>query len=72
VFNSKSEFNDYVTLFEDTGWKHVYGTFYSGSQYFCQQQNSHLRFLTILVFSVLSIVYGIWAVKAKKSYNKSM
>ncbi|GAA0720320.1 DUF2812 domain-containing protein [Clostridium malenominatum] len=34
VFNNKSDFQDYVTLFEDAGWKHVYGTRYSGSQYF--------------------------------------
>lgn len=34
IFNKKSNFLDYVSLFEDAGWKHVYGNRYSGNQYF--------------------------------------
>jgi hypothetical protein len=34
VFTRKSDFNDYIAMFEDAGWKHVYGTTYSGNQYF--------------------------------------
>lgn len=34
VFNHFSDFQDYCTLFEDSGWKHVWGTKNSGSQYF--------------------------------------
>ena len=146
LFKSKSEFHDYVTLFEDAGWKHVYGTIYSGSQYFLPVSKhasddifsdkeskarrherlsqvcllnfalmllyflivlisidfklENLFFLTpglwemegakfwsafwfefpfmlwrvvpIIVLLILGIVYGIWAIKAKKLYNKLM
>lgn len=34
VFKKKDDFDDYVSLFEDAGWMHVYGTYQSGSQYF--------------------------------------
>lgn len=34
MFMSRREFNSYVSLFEDAGWKHVYGTRFSANQYF--------------------------------------
>lgn len=34
VFKNKSDFEQYKTLFEDAGWIHVFGTKYSGGQYF--------------------------------------
>ncbi len=34
LFKNKNEFEQYKTLFEDTGWRHIYGTTLSGSQYF--------------------------------------
>lgn len=34
LFKKKEDFLNYITLFEDAGWKHVYGTKYSGNQYF--------------------------------------
>ena len=34
IFNKKAEFEDYVTIFEDSGWKHIGGTKSSGKQYF--------------------------------------
>lgn len=34
VFKNTYDFNNYVTMFEDSGWRHVYGTKYSGRQYF--------------------------------------
>lgn len=37
-FNRKSDFLDYVTLFEDSGWKHVQGTKNSGTQYFVRDK----------------------------------
>ncbi|MFD1779382.1 DUF2812 domain-containing protein [Fredinandcohnia salidurans] len=33
-FRSKEDFIDYITLFEDCGWKHIAGTKSSGTQYF--------------------------------------
>ncbi|WP_099354388.1 DUF2812 domain-containing protein [Fredinandcohnia onubensis] len=33
-FRSKADFIDYITLFEDCGWKHIAGTKSSGTQYF--------------------------------------
>lgn len=33
-FSTKREFESYVTMFEDAGWKHVYGNRMEGSQYF--------------------------------------
>lgn len=34
VFNTQSEFVNYCTLFEDSGWKHIAGTRNTGVQYF--------------------------------------
>jgi hypothetical protein len=34
TFKNKEEYDNYITLFEDAGWKHVYGTKISGNQYF--------------------------------------
>jgi hypothetical protein len=34
AFGSRSEFEDYLTLFDDAGWNHIYGKKNSGSQYF--------------------------------------
>ena len=34
VFKNKGDFIDYCTLFEDSGWKHIVGSRYSGAQYF--------------------------------------
>lgn len=33
-FNKKVDFEDYLALFEDAGWKHISGTQNSGRQYF--------------------------------------
>ncbi|MCL2633704.1 MAG: DUF2812 domain-containing protein [Oscillospiraceae bacterium] len=33
-FKSNQDFNDYKTLFEDSGWKHIVGSKDSGTQYF--------------------------------------
>lgn len=34
TFQKQTDFNDYVALFEDSGWKHIGGTRTSGMQYF--------------------------------------
>ncbi len=34
TFRKKGDFADYVSLFEDGGWHHVSGSFWSGTQYF--------------------------------------
>ncbi len=34
LFKSNEKFNEYITMFEDSGWKHIAGTKSSGSQYF--------------------------------------
>ncbi|WP_027626363.1 DUF2812 domain-containing protein [Clostridium lundense] len=34
TFKNEEDFIDYCTLFEDSGWKHIAGNKYSGSQYF--------------------------------------
>lgn len=36
IFNKKADFLDYVSIFEDSGWKHIYGHQGSGKQYFSQ------------------------------------
>lgn len=33
-FTSHMEYIDYCTLFEDSGWKHIWGDMYVGNQYF--------------------------------------
>lgn len=35
-FKSRSDYQDYLTLFEDSGWKHIAGSKGSGIQYFRQ------------------------------------
>lgn len=39
-FKNQQDFVDYITLFEDSGWKHIAGTKNSGVQYF-KQIGSH-------------------------------
>lgn len=34
MFKCQADFVEYCTLFEDSGWKHIWGTKYSGTQYF--------------------------------------
>lgn len=36
---SAKDFSDYCTLFEDSGWKHIAGTRYSGMQYFLKMKD---------------------------------
>ncbi|HEY4391385.1 MAG TPA: DUF2812 domain-containing protein [Paenibacillus sp.] len=36
TFKKRQDFEDYRTLFEDSGWKHIAGTKSSGAQYFKQ------------------------------------
>lgn len=37
-FKSKSDYINYITMFEDFGWKHISGTKYSYEQYFCMDK----------------------------------
>lgn len=39
-FNSLDEFLNYISLFKDSGWKHLYGSRLSGMQYF-EQENEN-------------------------------
>ncbi len=41
VFNKKSDFENYKMLFQDAGWIHVFGTKYSGGQYFLPAKGSN-------------------------------
>ena len=34
VFSRKSDFINYCTLFEDSGWEHIAGNWWSGTYYF--------------------------------------
>lgn len=34
TFSKQEEFNDYITMFEDSGWKHISGNKSEGMQYF--------------------------------------
>jgi len=34
TFKKRSDFINYCTLFNDSGWKHIAGSYYSGTQYF--------------------------------------
>lgn len=38
TFKSENDFQDYCSIFEDSGWKHRWGTKNSGSQYFVQSK----------------------------------
>ncbi len=40
TFKTKNDFEDYCTLFEDSGWEHIAGTKTSGTQYFYKSSSS--------------------------------
>jgi len=40
TFKTKDDFEDYCTLFRDTGWEHIAGTKTSGTQYFNRSDSS--------------------------------
>ncbi len=40
IFNNKNKYEEYIALFEDAGWIHIYGTQYSGAQYFLPGSNN--------------------------------
>jgi hypothetical protein len=40
VFSRTNDFQDYSSLFEDSGWKHLWGRKNSGSQYFVQLKDN--------------------------------
>lgn len=37
MFNKREDFAEYIQLFADSGWRHIYGTRHTGSQYFAPQ-----------------------------------
>lgn len=39
-FKSKSDYTDYLALFQDAGWEHVEGSTWSGYQYFASREGS--------------------------------
>jgi len=39
IFSKQDEFEEYVTMYEDFGWKHIAGDKSSGSQYFIHEDN---------------------------------
>lgn len=39
-FKRKSDFEDYLALFQDAGWEHVAGSTWSGYQYFASREGS--------------------------------
>lgn len=40
MFKNRVDFIEYCTLFEDSGWKHIRGNWYSGTQYFKKMNES--------------------------------
>lgn len=40
IFNRQSDFMDYCMIFEDSGWKHIAGSKYSGTQYFVKMNKN--------------------------------
>lgn len=39
TFNNKKDLENYKTMFDDFGWKHISGNAYSGKQYFLSKSN---------------------------------
>lgn len=86
VFKKKGDFEDYVSLFEDAGWKHVYGTCQSGSQYFLPKSpNSteeifsdveskagrYLRFIKAANLCLISFVIALIIILISVDFNLS-
>lgn len=72
VFHKKSDYISYLTLFEDAGWHHVWGTKNSGSHYFVPKngqadteifsdaESANKRYKTL--FEVCAVTLSLWAV----------
>ncbi len=74
-FTKNSDFEDYKLLFEDAGWKHVYGTKYGYNQYFLPKEGTndsdifsteeskadrYKRFINVCISSLtLAVIYFI-------------
>ena len=71
VFNKTSDFEDYKALFEDAGWRHVYGTKSGYNQYFLPkdetvdddifstQESKAARYKTLIDVCIMSFVLVI-------------
>ncbi len=86
VFKKKDDFDDYISLFEDSGWNHVYGTCQSGSQYFLpKSQDStedifsdveskagrYLRFMKATILGLISFVVSLIIIFSSMNFNLS-
>lgn len=69
--NGKEEYENYLSMFEDSGWKHIHGTYWGGVHYF-EQMNENTAdeifsdrsslasmYRRLLVYSVLSLLPSI-------------
>lgn len=86
VFKKKDDFDDYISLFKDAGWNHVYGTCQSGSQYFLpKSQDStedifsdveskagrYLRFMKATILGLISFVVSLIIIFFSANFNLS-
>lgn len=86
VFKKKDDFDNYVSLFEDAGWKHVYGTYQSGSQYFLPKSpdstedifsdieskaGRYLRFIQAARFCSVSFIIALIIILISVNFNLS-
>ena len=85
-FKNKNDFDDYIALFEDAGWKHVCGTKSSGNQYFLPQTDEsdndifsdieskagrYLRFRKVMMSCLICFALCIVAIMASVNFNLS-
>ena len=86
VFKKKDDFDDYVSLFEDAGWMHVYGTYQSGSQYFLPNSSDstedifsdieskagrYLRFIQAARLCSISFIIALIIILVSVNFNLS-
>ena len=84
-FGKKEDYKEYITLFEDAGWKHIKGTYSSGVHYFEQtdantteelfsdKQSYAELYKRLFVYSLLNIVCWICIfVFTLKAYDVKM
>ena len=86
VFKKKDDFDDYVSLFEDAGWTHVYGTYQSGSQYFLPNSSDstedifsdieskagrYLRFIQAARLCSISFIIALIIILVSVNFNLS-
>jgi hypothetical protein len=85
LFKNKRQYAEYLTLFDDSGWEHIYGGYFLGNHYFLPKEsanptedifsdaqskaNRYRRLVLALVLEVLLLVPLLYPIAYNAAYN---